>query len=81
MNMEFEHGMFGGKFMYTIEANDGKSVLCWDMVNDDKRVLSLEHVSVKPLPALENISADCLHGRESVIMFGFRPCGMFWSRC
>lgn len=53
VNMEFEHGMFGGKFMYTIEANDGKSVLCWDMVNDDKRVLSLEHVSVKPLSALE----------------------------
>ena len=52
VNMEFEHGMFGGKFMYTIEANDGKSVLCWDMVNDDKRVLSLEHVSVKPLAAL-----------------------------
>ena len=53
VNMEFEHGMFGGKFMYTIDANDGKSVLCWDMVNDDKRVLSLEHVSVKPLAALE----------------------------
>lgn len=54
VSMEFEHGMFGGKFMYTIEANDGKHVLCWDMVDDDKKVLSLQHVAVEPMAALKN---------------------------